>query len=83
MHSKHIGLNAAIFSTFCQTHIDTLDQPRVAAFGAITINAHGVRSTLEFNLNKQQAQDMINSLEQHLQNIEQAEKSLNQEATHV
>lgn len=83
MHSKHIGLNAAIFSTFCHTSHDTLDQPRVAAYGAITVNAHGVRSTLEFNLGAKETQDMIKSLEQHLQNIEQAEKSLNQEATHV
>ncbi|MDT7849941.1 hypothetical protein Q9292_09990 [Methylophilus sp. VKM B-3414] len=83
MHSKHIGLNGAIFSTFCYPYTDTLDQGRVAAYGLMTVNAHGVRSTLEFNLGKEQALEMIKSLEQHLENIHQAEKSLSQEATHV
>lgn len=83
MQSKHIGLNAAIFSTFCNTSHDTLDQPRIAAYGAITVNAHGVRSTLEFNLGKEQTEEMIKSLEQHLENIHQAEKSLSQEPNHA
>lgn len=81
MHTKHIGLNAAIFSTFCQKYNDRLDQPSVAHYGSITVNAHGVRSTLEFNLGITESKSMIEALEQHIEHIQQLQQQ--QEVSHV
>lgn len=76
MQTKHIALGVGILSIMSWTHKDFLDIERVAHIGSIRLNHGGMGFQAEFNLGLTESQNLIEALQQHVKNIEQATAGL-------
>lgn len=72
MQTKHIALGAGILSINSWIHKSPLDEEYVAHIGSIRLNHGGIGFQAEFNLGLSETQNLIEALQQHMQNIEQA-----------
>ncbi|KQT37702.1 hypothetical protein [Methylophilus sp. Leaf414] len=76
MHAKHIALGTGILTLTSWIHKDLLDQEYVAHLGIIRLGQGGIGFQAEFNLGLPESQNLIEALQQHIKNIEQATAAL-------